>query len=45
MEKQQQGEQQGEQKRKGPGFMYIILMIVAAGCLIYGIYGLVTGLY
>ncbi|HJJ48081.1 MAG TPA: hypothetical protein O0X39_03690 [Methanocorpusculum sp.] len=38
-----EGEQ--EQKRKGPGLMYIILMIVAAGCVIYGVYGLVTGLY
>jgi hypothetical protein len=26
-----------------PGLMYVILMIVAIGCVIYGIYGWVTG--
>lgn len=28
---------------KKPGLMYILLMIVAAACVIYGIFGLVTG--
>ncbi|HJJ36891.1 MAG TPA: hypothetical protein O0X27_06950 [Methanocorpusculum sp.] len=30
---------------KKPGLMYIVLMVVALGCVIYGVYGLVTGLW
>jgi len=28
-----------------PGLMYVILMIVAIGCVIYGVYGWTTGLW
>lgn len=28
-----------------PSLMYIVLMIVAIGCVVYGIFGWVTGLW
>ncbi|MPL82588.1 hypothetical protein SDC9_28533 [bioreactor metagenome] len=28
-----------------PSLMYIVLMIVAVGCIVYGIYGWITGLW
>ncbi|HJJ31697.1 MAG TPA: hypothetical protein O0X97_05565 [Methanocorpusculum sp.] len=31
------------QPGKKPGFMYYVLMLVALACVIYGIYGWVTG--
>jgi len=34
-----------EDDKTKPGLMYIILMIVATGCVIYGVYGWVTGLW
>jgi hypothetical protein len=32
-----------EDQNTKPSLMYIILMIVAIGCVIYGVYGWVTG--
>ena len=31
------------EKSDKPGRMYYVLMLVAAGCVIYGVYGWVTG--
>ncbi|HJJ56928.1 MAG TPA: hypothetical protein O0W79_05180 [Methanocorpusculum sp.] len=30
-------------KFQKPGLMYYVLMVVAIGCVIYGVYGWVTG--
>ena len=30
-------------KSEKPGLMYNVLMLVALGCVIYGVYGWVTG--
>lgn len=32
-------------ENKKPSLMYIVLMLVAIGCVVYGIYGWVTGLW
>ncbi|HJJ42543.1 MAG TPA: hypothetical protein O0W90_04430 [Methanocorpusculum sp.] len=35
--------QNNPDERKGPGLMYYVLMLVAIGCIIYGVYGWATG--
>jgi len=33
------------EENKKPGLMYFILMLVAIGCVVYGLYGWITGLW
>ncbi len=33
------------EENKKPGLMYYVLMLVAIGCVTYGIYGWITGMW